>query len=371
MSNEPSNTTPEEEANNNGSSPSSSSSERDTLTFVNKEYNRLHKDLFEFDEKFLNPTFAKACKDAKELHYYFDLLEKAESEEAFNTIKKEFNQKKREILLTILTEEVPQVYSLEIFTPEFSQKMIEEKNNYEKNHHVKLRPNSMNNYGIVIDEIGLGKFFDVFIVEYLCPLAKIMNPAGFDLDDHHTFFVEYFIGGDKDLNVHVDDAELTLNVCLGKPGFEGGNLFFRGHRDNPKTYNQYFEYQHVVGRAVMHDGALMHGALPLTKGERVNLIIWARSTEMRRQIQEAIKEMQEQGHHHCCQHDHHHEHEHHEHHHHHEHGECCQHEHHHEHSENCQQHEHQHEHSEACQHEHSENCTHDHHEHSCCNHEHH
>ncbi len=28
---------------------------------------------------------------------------------------------------------------------------------------------------------------------------------------------------------HVDDSEVTLNVCLGKQ-FEGGDLFFRGVR---------------------------------------------------------------------------------------------------------------------------------------------
>ncbi|KAG2392624.1 hypothetical protein C9374_011349 [Naegleria lovaniensis] len=275
---------------------------RDTLTFQNQNYKPLHSDIFEFDERFVDPVFVKACKDAKQLHSYFELMQNAQDEESFNNIRKEYNQKKREILLTILTEEVPQVYSLVIFTEEFCKKLIEEKDNYEKTQNVKLRPNSMNNYGIVIDEIGMGKFFDTFVREYFSPLAKIMNPAGFDLDDHHTFLVEYFIGGDSDLSVHVDDSELTLNVCLGKPGFEGGNLFFKGHRDDPKTYNQYFEYKHVPGRAVMHDGAMMHGALPLTKGERVNLIIWARSTQMRQQIETALKEMQEKGDHCCCDH---------------------------------------------------------------------
>jgi hypothetical protein len=31
-------------------------------------------------------------------------------------------------------------------------------------------------------------------------------------------------------HTHVDDCQLTVNVCLGKEGFKGGDLFFYGRR---------------------------------------------------------------------------------------------------------------------------------------------
>ena len=37
------------------------------------------------------------------------------------------------------------------------------------------------------------------------------------------------MGRDLDLSFHADDAELTLNLCLGKE-FQGGALYFGGVR---------------------------------------------------------------------------------------------------------------------------------------------
>lgn len=87
---------------------------------------------------------------------------------------------------------------------------------------------------------------------------------------------------DKDLDVHVDDSELTINLCLGVAGFTGGNVFFKGHIEKPTTQNNYGEYEHVVGRGILHDGKQMHGALPLLSGERYNLIVWMRSSTYRK-----------------------------------------------------------------------------------------
>ncbi|KAL9645948.1 hypothetical protein ABK040_001056 [Willaertia magna] len=328
--------------------------ERDTKVYFNSNYKPLYPEIYKFDEKFLDPTFCKVCKQAKELHEeYFPKLMiaihqleeldqqlkeqfendqqennqlkeqqlKEQFENEFLTIKKEYYFKKRELLSELLTEEIPQVFSLKIFTSEYCNLLLKEREHYEKTQEVKLRPNSMNNYGIVIDEMGMGNFFDVFIKDYVSSLGKIMNPAGFDLDDHHTFLVEYFIGGDKDLGVHTDDSELTLNICLG-------------HKEKPLTYNQYFEYKHVVGKAVMHDGDLMHGAHPLEKGERVNLIIWCRSNSYRKLVAEALKEQELHG---CCSCEHHHHHSEQDHHH-----ECTEEEcseHHHDcNDENCKEH---------------------------------
>jgi hypothetical protein len=53
----------------------------------------------------------------------------------------------------------------------------------------------------------------------------LVNP----LDSHHGFIVEYEIGKDSKLDFHVDDADVTLNLCLGQE-FKGGALYFAGAR---------------------------------------------------------------------------------------------------------------------------------------------
>jgi hypothetical protein len=55
--------------------------------------------------------------------------------------------------------------------------------------------------------------------------SVVVNP----LDSHHGFIVEYELGKDSKLDFHVDEADVTLNLCLGKE-FKGGDLYFAGIR---------------------------------------------------------------------------------------------------------------------------------------------
>lgn len=50
-----------------------------------------------------------------------------------------------------------------------------------------------------------------------------------------------------DLSTHVDDADVTLNVCLGKE-FTGGTLYFHGIRGTPTEKTDYFEFTHKTGK---------------------------------------------------------------------------------------------------------------------------
>ena len=45
------------------------------------------------------------------------------------------------------------------------------------------------------------------------------------LDSHKAFTVSYQLDGDRELAYHFDNAEVTLNVCLGTC-FTGGELSF-------------------------------------------------------------------------------------------------------------------------------------------------
>lgn len=62
---------------------------------------------------------------------------------------------------------------------------------------------------------------------FLQPLMALLYPeyGGGHLDSHRAFVVKYAPGQDLALGCHYDNAELTLNVALGKT-FTGGALFF-------------------------------------------------------------------------------------------------------------------------------------------------
>ena len=82
--------------------------------------------------------------------------------------------------------------------------------------------------------------------------------------------------------MHTDACDVTLNVCLGKEGFEGGGLFFRGvrcrcHQQTGADPDESLTYAHTPGVAVLHRGHHRHGAHALTSGERFNLILWCRA----------------------------------------------------------------------------------------------
>jgi hypothetical protein len=157
------------------------------------------------------------------------------------------------------------------------------------------RPNSMNNYGVILENLGFAPFFDQ-VVQQLLPITSLVfaKEGCSTLDSHHAFTVDYEPEGDVQLGFHVDDAEITLNVCLGD-FFTGGDVYFRGQRCqshvNTKTLttgqgytsvSESYAYQNVPGMAIIHAGKNRHGVLPIEAGHRVNLIVWCRSSEYRR-----------------------------------------------------------------------------------------
>ena len=73
---------------------------------------------------------------------------------------------------------------------------------------------------------------------------------------------------------------MTLNVNLGH-AFSGGELaFYKLHAgDGPQLFHEWGE----VGHGVLHLGRQVHSALPITDGERENLVVWMRSSAWRRQ----------------------------------------------------------------------------------------
>ena len=79
---------------------------------------------------------------------------------------------------------------------------------------------------------------------------------------------------------HHDASEVTLNVCVGKT-FVGGGLRFCGSFGSESHRQELCVLTHSIGRAVMHLGRQRHGADDVDSGERLNLIVWARSSTFR------------------------------------------------------------------------------------------
>ena len=78
---------------------------------------------------------------------------------------------------------------------------------------------------VLLAELSLDSVFDILRENYLNYIAKLLYPewVGAGLDSSRAFTVKYMLEGDTVLSCHFDNAEVTLNVCLGKQ-FTGGDL---------------------------------------------------------------------------------------------------------------------------------------------------
>ena len=85
--------------------------------------------------------------------------------------------------------------------------------------------------------------------------------------------VQYQQGKDLGLDMHTDNSDVTFNICLGRD-FDGAGLTFCGYMG--AAHHRHFSYRHVhvKGHCVVHLGRRRHGADDISRGERLNLIIW-------------------------------------------------------------------------------------------------
>ncbi|KAI7999075.1 putative PKHD-type hydroxylase [Camellia lanceoleosa] len=280
--------------------------------------------LFSSLERYLPPTLLNVSREAK-VHYMRDILLRYSPEGERTRIQKhrEYRQKiisnyqplhrelytmhaanffvpsffkavnenTEESFKSIMSEPSPGVFTFEMLQPHFCELLLAEVENFEKwVHETKfriMRPNTMNKHGAVLDDFGLETMLDKLMEDFIRPISRVFFPevGGSTLDSHHGFVVEYGMDRDVDLGFHVDDSEVTLNVCLGKE-FSGGELFFRGvrcdkHVNTETQSEEIFDYSHVPGRAVLHRGRHRHGARATTSGHRINLLLWCRSSVFR------------------------------------------------------------------------------------------
>ncbi|XP_004690867.1 PREDICTED: 2-oxoglutarate and iron-dependent oxygenase domain-containing protein 2 isoform X5 [Condylura cristata] len=182
--------------------------------------------------------------------------------------------------------EEKRIYRLPVFTAPFCQALLEELEHFEQSDMPKGRPNTMNNYGVLLHELGLDEPLVTPLREhFLQPLTALLYPdsGGGRLDSHRAFVVKYAPHQDRELGCHYDNAELTLNVALGK-AFTGGSLYFGGYFQAPSALAKPLEVEHVVGQGVLHRGGQLHGARTLSTGERWNLVVWLRASAVRNHL---------------------------------------------------------------------------------------
>ncbi|XP_053725758.1 2-oxoglutarate and iron-dependent oxygenase domain-containing protein 2 isoform X1 [Synchiropus splendidus] len=180
----------------------------------------------------------------------------------------------------------PRVYRLPVFTKAFCEELLEELEHFERSSCPKGQPNTMNNYGILLNELGFDtNFITPLREQHLRPLASLLYPdcGGRSLDSHKAFVVKYDMDEDVDLSYHYDNAEVTLNVSLGRD-FTEGNLYFGDMRQVPLSDTECCEVSHRATEGLLHRGQHMHGALPISSGQRWNLIIWMRSSQHRNKL---------------------------------------------------------------------------------------
>jgi hypothetical protein len=76
----------------------------------------------------------------------------------------------------LLHKEVDDVYSFPMLSIEFCERFLEEMDNFCASGLPITRPNSMNNYGLVVNKIGLEPSITHFQHNYILPVAKLLYP---------------------------------------------------------------------------------------------------------------------------------------------------------------------------------------------------
>lgn len=147
--------------------------------------------------------------------------------------------------------------------------------------------NSMHDHGVDLGAVGLGCAVTFLMEKRLGSILAEHFSAfgGAALDHHHSYLVQYGREFDEDLGFHVDDSEVTMNLCLGDD-FSGAELVMLGercdaHRQTPVEPGETFEIQHEPGALVLHSGCHRHRVDPIRRGVRRNLIAWLRSSKSR------------------------------------------------------------------------------------------
>ena len=95
------------------------------------------------------------------------------------------------------------VYSFELFSKAFCETFLREVDNYDSSGLPVRRPNSMNMYGLIVNEIGMRDAITELQQDILWPVARLLWPLqSTQFDAHHSFIVRYKSDEDPGLDMH-------------------------------------------------------------------------------------------------------------------------------------------------------------------------
>ncbi|CAE7358438.1 ICU11 [Symbiodinium natans] len=229
-----------------------------------QEHGPLHADLYSF-----GPNFERRYLTSK-LRAAARLAREEGSEEAAKGLFEEI---------------LPGVFASEdLFTEAFRKDVLEELDRINSAGIPTRRPNGMNRYGVILDQVGFEEALNGLVGAYIKPLGGMLFPelvGDHDADEHYAFTVKYEPSGDTELAKHGDASVVTLNLCLGPATWKGGALRFFASggsgiyalpKGNASAGSGDVNFQ--PGQVLLHRGQHKHQALPLLSGQRANLIIW-------------------------------------------------------------------------------------------------
>ncbi len=148
---------------------------------------------------------------------------------------------------------------------------------------IPLRPPygiSLNRGGAMLDARSEGylaapnfqAFYRDLMNTYMRPISRLLFPdiVGYDTQTF-GFSIQWQPDKDASLRAHTDASSVTLNLNLNLPGeaFSGSGVKFFD-----RETRQISELTFAPGTALIHHGSVPHESMPITSGERSNIILW-------------------------------------------------------------------------------------------------
>ena len=179
-------------------------------------------------------------------------------------------------------EVFPGVYEAQFFNPERLAALREYLNRV-SDADIPIRPPygiSLNRGGAMLDKRsegylaapGFQAFYQAMMDSYMRPIARMIFPdiVGYDTQTF-GFSIQWQPDTDRSLRAHTDASSVTLNVNLNLPGedFSGSGVRFFDHETQEVR-----ELTFAPGTALLHHGSVPHESMPITEGERSNLVLW-------------------------------------------------------------------------------------------------
>lgn len=119
---------------------------------------------------------------------------------------------------------------------------------------------------------GFQSFYRDLMETYMRPISRLLFPdiVGYDTQTF-GFSIQWQADADTSLRAHTDASSVTLNLNLNLPGEEFSGS---GVRFFDRETQQVAELSFAPGKALIHHGSVPHESMPITKGERSNLVLW-------------------------------------------------------------------------------------------------